>query len=183
MNRALWSQRITAFSCPPFPCPTCKKGVFSLIPNSLVYLETAASKLARIKEENWSIYETDFRFSARLKCGRATCGDEAVIVGVGGVEEQPSQEGWEPSEYFVPKFCLPMPDIISIPDKCPPPISEELRASFALFWADPAAAANRTRTTLEHIMNHFGIARSRLTVKRKRHRLVSVTPSASIRIG
>ena len=154
MNRALWEQPLTEWYAPPFPCPACGKGVLSQ--KSLVYQETAKSRRAH-HDENWSSQDVEYRFTARLKCGHNYCGDEAVMLGIGWIEEQMTQEGSEPTNYFSPKFCVPMPDIIAIPRKCPSPVASELRASFALFWADHAAAANRIRAGVERIMDHFGI--------------------------
>ena len=170
MNRSLWTQTLTEFYCPPLPCPTCGKGVFSLVPKSLVYQDTANSRFARLDEDS-SFHDITYRFTARLKCGHSFCGDEAVLVGLGGVEEQQTEEGWEETKYFSPKFCLPMPDLISIPQKCPPPVASELRAGFALYWSDPAAAANCLRAAVERIMDHFRIPRRQKNTKRKLYEL------------
>lgn len=170
MNRSLWTQTLTEFYCPPLPCPTCGKGVFSLVSRSLVYQDTAKSKSWHL-DEDWTFDDITYRFTARLKCGHISCGDEAVIVGLGGVEEQQTQEGWEETKYFSPKFCLPMPDLISIPEKCPSPVASELRAGFALYWSDSAATANRIRAAVERIMDHFRIQRRRRKTNGKFRRL------------
>jgi len=156
MNRSLWTQTFTEWYSPPFPCPACGKGVLSLVPKSLVYQETAKSRRAH-HDEDWSFQDAEYRFTARLKCGHSSCGDEVVMLGTGWIDEQMTQEGSEPTNYFSAKFCVPMPDIVAIPQKCPAPVASELRASFALFWADRAAAANRIRAGVERIMDHFGI--------------------------
>jgi hypothetical protein len=171
MNRSLWSQSFSEHYCPPFPCPTCGKGVFSLVPKSLVYKETQKSKHEHGIADNWCSYDTDFRFTAWLKCGHSSCREEAVVIGIGGVEDQMTQEGSEPTEFFLPRFCLPMPDLIAISQKCPAQIASELRASFALFWADRAAAANRIRGAVESILTHFKIPRRKRTANARFHRL------------
>ena len=170
MNRDLWTQRLTEFYCPPLPCPTCGKGVFALVPKSLVYQETAKSR-SEHHNEDWWFGDTDYRFTARLKCGNSSCGDEAVILGNGGLEEHNYQNGSIQVQYFTPKFCLPMPDIIAIPPKCPPMVASELRASFTLFWPDSNAAANRIRAAVERMMDHFRIPLRRRNTKRKLYRL------------
>lgn len=170
MNRSLWTQTFTEWNSPPFPCPSCGKGVFSLVPKSLVYQDTAKSRRAH-HDEDWSFPDTEYRFSARLKCGQTSCGDEAVVVGIGWIEEQPTQEGPDQTNCFSPKFCLPMPDIIPLSQKCPSQVASELKASFALFWSDRAAAANRIRAGVERIMDHFRIPRRKKTTKGKLVRL------------
>ena len=156
MNREIWVQRWTEWYAPPLRCPTCGKGDLSLIPKSLSHWETAKSRRAH-HDEDWSHQDVDFRFTARLKCGHGPCGDEAVAIGKGWIEEQMTQEGWEPSNYFSPDCIMPMPDMISISQRCPTPVALELRACFQLFWLDRAAAANRIRVGIERIMDHFKV--------------------------
>lgn len=164
MNRSLWIQSWTEWYAPGFRCPTCSKGDLSLVPKALVFQETAKSKRSRL-DEDWSYHDADFRFTARLKC--SSCGDEAVVLGRGGIDEQQTQEGWEPTNYFSPDCIMPMPDMISISQRCPAPVASELRACFRLFWLDRSAAANRIRAGVERIMDHFRIPRRQRTNKGK----------------
>ncbi len=64
-------------------------------------------------------------------------------------------------DYFLPRFCTPMPDIFELPKKCPDDVACELRAAFALFWSDPSAAANRVRVALERLMDHLLVQKRR----------------------
>jgi Domain of unknown function (DUF4145) len=68
---------------------------------------------------------------------------------------------WNYEDYFSPRFCSPMPDIIDLPMKCSDPIKSELRSSFTLFWSNPAACASRIRVGLEQLMNHMGVPKRR----------------------
>lgn len=88
------------------------------------------------------------------------------MSGVGGIEEYyVHDENGEPDinydEYFYPVFVRPMPDIFNIPHKCPKEIAKQLRAAFALFWQDQAAAAGRVRVALEALMDHLNVKRRR----------------------
>jgi hypothetical protein len=141
-----------------------------LVPKSLVYQDTAKSRNAHL-DERWTFHDITYRFTARLKCGESACCDEAVILGLGGVELEQTHEGWGEAKYFSPRFCLPMPDLISIPQNCPSPIASELRAGFALYWADRAASANRIRAAIERVMDYFRIPRRRKTSNGKFDRL------------
>lgn len=170
MNRSLWVQPLSEWYAPPFTCPTCGKGILSLVQKPLVYEETAKSKRAH-GDEDWSFQDTEYRFTARLKCGHGSCGDEAVALGIGWIEEQMTQEGWGPTNYFSLKCCVPMPEIILIPQQCPAPVTSELRACFQLFWLDRAAAANRIRAGVERIMDHFRVPNRGRTAKNKFEKL------------
>lgn len=168
MNRSLWIQPWSEWYAPPFRCPACSKGDLALVPKSLFYQETAKSKRAH-HDEDWSYQDADFRFTARLKC--SSSGDEAVALGVGWIEEQQTQEGWEPTNYFAPKCCWPMPDIILLPRQCPAPVASELRTCFQLFWLDRASAANRIRAGIERILDHFRVPTRQRTSKGKFEKL------------
>ena len=158
MNRLLWTQTLTEHYCPPWPCPTCKKGVLALVPKSFLKKETVNSKRAH-RMPDWDPDWIEYVFTAWAKCGNPSCGEEAALGGVGGMEPEYDQEGamdW--SHYYAPRFCRPMPDIFDIPEKCPDEVTHELRAGFAIFWADGAACAGRVRVALERLMDHLGVA-------------------------
>lgn len=157
MNRHLWTQELSKYYCPPWPCPVCKKGTTSLVKDSLTYKETVRSVRSH-KDDDFSPEWVDFTFTAWAKCTHSTCRQEFAISGRGGVAPQwVSEEDWDYDEYFVAKACHPMPEIIELPAKCPEDILMELRSAFSLFWSSPPACANRIRVSLEYLMNHVGI--------------------------
>lgn len=152
-------------SAPAWPCPICNKGVYTLIPTTLVRKETIPSK--RRKGPNSPAEEIEYTFTTWIQCSH--CGQEAVVSGVGGVEDDFDFDNkrmvW--TRYYLPRFCSPMPDIFDIPKRCPETIKNELRAGFALFWLDEGAAANRLRTSLERLMDHLGVKKRIINAKRK----------------
>lgn len=157
MKRSLWTDTLTEHHSPAWPCPACNKGTLALVPKSLAYKETVESKRAH-NEEAWDPDWVTYAFTAWVKCTHQSCGQEAAVSGIGGVEPEYGPDGdmdW--SSYFAPRFCSPMPDIFEIPKKCPDEVEKELRAGFALFWQDHAAAAGRVRVALERLMDHLGI--------------------------
>lgn len=165
MKRALWTGTLTERRCPPWPCPACSKGTLALVPKSLTYKETVASKRAQ-HDEGWTPEEVTYAFTAWVKCNHQPCSQEAVVSGVGGAElshylDSEGEPDVDITDYFAPRFCFPMPDIFEIPKKCPREIKRELCAAFALFWSDPAATANRVRVALERLMDHLSIPRRR----------------------
>ncbi len=161
MDRSLWTQTLTKWSSPPWPCPVCRKGTLALVPKSLIYKETVESKSAHNPEE-WDPNWIDYIFTAWAECSHASCKQQYAIAGKGGVQPEPDAEGgYEYQDYFSPKTCLPMPDMFAFPAKCPDVVKEELRAAFALFWSQPNACAGRIRVALESLMDHFGIPQRR----------------------
>jgi hypothetical protein len=146
---------------PPWRCPTFDKGVFVLVPKSLVSKETVQSKRLR-NEGEWEPDWTTYSFTAWIKCSHAECGEEAVVSGDGGVNEHWDSEGESEqySDYFTPRFCSRMPDIFSLPKDSPQTVTSELRAAFRLFWSDEAASANRVRVALERLLDHLKISTS-----------------------
>jgi hypothetical protein len=132
-----------------------------LVPQSLVCKETVRSK-RRHGNEDWFPEDSDYAFTAWLKCRQPSCGQEVAICGVGSYDPEDDGEGgmiW--THFFAPRYCYPMPDVIKIPPKCPNNIKEELRSAFALLWADPGAAAGRLRVALERLMDSLGLPKRR----------------------
>ena len=161
MNRSLWTRAVTQRRAPAWPCPACRKGTLTLVPKSLVHKETVESSRAHGREA-WDPDWITYTFTAWVRCGHSTCGQEFVVSGDGGIEpEYDADEGmtWEP--YFAPRFCWPTLDIFDVPAKCPAEVKAQLRAGFTLFWSDPAATASRVRIALERLMDHVGVPKRR----------------------
>jgi hypothetical protein len=138
------------------------------VPKSLIHKETVWSKRAR-KSDDWDPDWITYSFTAWVKCNNPSCGEEAAVLGNGGVNYHYDEEGQavERFDYFSPLFCTPMPDIFELPKKCPNEIASELQAAFALFWSDSSASANRVRVALEALMNHLQIPKRRKNNKGK----------------
>jgi len=135
------------------------------VPKTLAFKETIQSKKLR-HEDEWSSDWIEFTFTAWLKCGQLNCQQEAVVSGIGGIEEwQAPDEDGKPtvdySNYFVPRFLSPMPNIFDLPQDCPNEVSNHLRAGFRLFFSDQSASANRIRVALESLLNHLNVPRRR----------------------
>jgi hypothetical protein len=158
MNRALWIGSISENYCSPWHCPCCHKGTVVLVPKSLLHEETVES-LRSHKDPEFEPEWISYSFTARGKCSHVACQQKFAIAGQGGVSpEYTTDDGdWEYEDYFLPKYCFPMPHIIELPQKCPEDITKELTGAFSLFWADRPACAGRIRVSLESLMNHLGV--------------------------
>ena len=167
MNRSLWTESLTNASCPAWPCPTCSKGSLALVQKSLTFKETIESERAR-HHDDWDPDWIDYIFTAWAECRYPPCKQRFAIAGTGGIDPTYGPEGdteWE--NYFSPKMCHPMPDIFTLPTKCPEEVKQELRASFALFWSNRAACAGRIRVALECLMTHLGVPKRKKNAKGK----------------
>lgn len=49
--------------------------------------------------------------------------------------------------------------MIRIPERCPKPIADEVRAAFGLFWLDHSSALNRIRIAIELLLTKMGVKR------------------------
>ena len=159
MDRNIWLQYITNRGCPSWPCHICGKGTLLLVPGALVKTETVESAQARM-EMDWEPEWISFAFTAWAQCTHPSCKQEFAIAGSGRVisrdhEECEDGEDWE--EVFYPKFCFPMPELISLPPNCPGDVIEELQNAFALFWSSTAACAGRIRVAIEFLLNHLDV--------------------------
>lgn len=161
MNRQIWADEINTNGCPPWPCCVCNKGTLVLVQNSLSHKETVTSAASH-NDEGFDFDWVDYVFTAWAKCSYSKCGQEYAIAGTGGVfpgyvESADGAVSHDYFDFFIPKACVPMPDVFAIPAKCPDDIASELRAAFALFWSNKAACASRIRVALEYLMSHVGV--------------------------
>lgn len=166
MDRSLWVQTLTKTWCPAWPCPVCRKGTLALVPRSLIHKETVGSKNAQ-DHEAWDPEWIRYTFTAWAACRHPSCKQQFAIAGTGGVGPELTEEGYEYDDYFSPMTCLPMPDMLAFPAKCPDEVEEELRAAFALFWSQPGACTGRIRVALECLMDHLGVPKRRKNMNGK----------------
>ncbi|MFH0958825.1 MAG: hypothetical protein V1897_09000, partial [Pseudomonadota bacterium] len=156
MKRSLWTRTLSNALCPPWPCPICRSGIVSLVQESLTHRETVKS-IRTHGHENWDPDWIEYTFTAWCECQNPTCRQAFAIAGTGGVRQNYEPDGGEWEDYFSPMMCLPMPEMIDLPAKCPQYVQDELRAAYALFWPNQSACAGRIRVALEYLMDHVGI--------------------------
>ena len=159
MNDVFKIQAFTEDGIPKWPCPSCSLGW--LIKNNFEFRNNAET--AKNGNEEWFDDEhCGFVFSCLLECNN--CREAVSVSGVGAVEQHFDEEhsGRTASYvYFVPKFFQPALPIINFPSgpTFPSKISDILEKSFALFWCDYDACANRIRATLEVLLDDMHVIR------------------------
>lgn len=139
----------------------------SLVQKSVTHHETVESKRWR-NDDAWEPEQIQYVFTAWAECRHPSCKQRFAISGTGGTEPQYDDEGsTEWVDYFSPRHCDPMPDVIELPVKCPDEVAKELRAAFALFWAQPEPCAGRIRVAVEALLDHIGVPKKTTTAKGK----------------
>lgn len=170
MDRNIWLQDITDHGCPPWPCHVCRKGVLLLVPGTLAKTETVESVRARM-ETGWEPEWISLAFTAWAQCTHPSCKQEFAIVGSGSEICRSYEDGEDFEDYyeetFSPKFCFPMPELISLPSGCPSAVVGELQNAFALFWSSPAACAGRIRVAIEFLLDHLDVPKQMKGKNRK----------------
>ena len=157
--RRLWKQFLTNTLAPRWPCPTCRRGTLQLKRDTLHYEQTAESRRPR-DDEYPNIMDTLFTFSALLGC--SDCSEIISCCGVGGYEprevfDEDGSFSQDYGKYFAPKyFSMPM-RLFQPSTRCPDAVKEQLRSSFAVFFCDLGAAANRVRQCVEEILTDAGV--------------------------
>lgn len=157
--RHLWKQTLTNTHAPMWPCPTCSSGKLRLKRDALHYEKTAESRLSSY-DEYPNVMGTVFTFSTLLEC--SDCNEIISCCGLGGyyprdVFDEDGSHSQDYEVYFAPKyFSMPM-RIFQPPARCPDTGKEQLRSSFAVFFCDLSAAANRVRQCIEEILSDAGV--------------------------
>jgi hypothetical protein len=185
MDRTSFHLPFTERNVPKWPCPKCGTGHLALLPNALVHKETPES----LRDRRHEVWEPDwirYVFSCVFECTNADCKEVVACCGDGKVdlfEYEDEEHGWAQStnDRFTPKYFNPPLVLMDIPKKCPPEADAHLRESFALFFTDPGAALNCTRTAVEAILTNLGIKRF-VIVKGKRrpvnlHQRIELLPA------
>lgn len=157
-----WRSSYTAF--PKFLCPRCSSGRLISQDENLKSIETGFSE----REHSHSDWEPEWiteRFSCFLVCDKASCGEIVVVAGRSShsyhvqYDEYIGEEVQFHGHYYAPMSMYPAPHIIAVSSGLNAICKADLKASFALLWADPAACANRLRTFIEHLLDQFKIER------------------------
>ncbi len=185
MNRTLFKLPFRSESFPRWRCPTCIEGVLDLAKGTFRKEQCARSR-QRWGHEGWGPEWTEYVYSCVLKCAHPPCQEVVVTGGLGFVDldveyDQQGNPDQNFTDLFYPRYFLPHLKIIDIPKQTPKDVTGELNQSFALFFINPASAANHVRIALENILTDLKVklfetacsGRKILTL----HRRVDLLPS------
>lgn len=172
VDRSHYKTKLYRF--PPWPCPTCNKGVLNKDDGAWSDAETGPSKFAQAHDA-WDPEWIERRFAGLLVCGNAACGERVAIFGNVTIEEDNYQEytgEWvqDFSDAFEVLGLSPAPIPISVPDETPEEVRDRLRDASGLIWQSSEASANKLRQAVEHLMD-FKRVKKILSSKGKRRKL------------
>lgn len=171
IDRTLWLSSFTESEVPRWPCPHCETGTLRLKEEKrkpdqtwsvfpVVRRSDAASERDQKKVPHWTPMDDSGLFGALLECDRRECNDVVSLCGTYGVDISYDDEGaYEWVVYHRPLYIHPAPPMFQVPANCPPPIKEEIKAAFKLFWCDTSSCLNRIRTATEMLLTEKKIKR------------------------
>jgi hypothetical protein len=183
VDRTLWQRRFDASDPPLWPCPTCSSGSLVIVEGSLHSAETRASLDSRAHEA-WDPDWITERFVCLLQCSRKQCADVVAVAGTTEVEEFHVPNPTNPYDYiehgwtvrYRPRYVEPAPALFRVPVGCPDLARDAIISAFRLYWTDPGACANKLRSSLEHLMDHFRIKKWTSDAKTGRRRRLDLHP-------
>ena len=160
MKKSVWRASFSRYGVPRYPCPTCSVGHLRLNKGDIHDRRPKYVTPDSFQEDPAGIRE---RFIAFLTCDNANCGEAVSVAGeVWYVPEGDPEGSWEWVERFAPSSMAPSPHIIAIPHGVPVQVRSEISLACQLFWADYRVSASRLRTSLERLMDHFGVPKFRI---------------------
>lgn len=108
------------------------------------------------KDSGWDPEWESERFSLIFMCDETACGETCFAIGETVVVEEslPEVDRYTYSRHLRPHAFFPSLCLFRIPEGVPYNISLEIKKSFALYWTDLNAAANRLRASVEKILKH-----------------------------
>lgn len=183
MDRAIFNLSFTKEHVPKWPCPACGSGHLTLVPESLVHLESQSS-LAERDHDAWDPDWIRYVFSCMFVCSDGSCKEVVSCCGAGQVDYFEHEDEHERVQFmddrFTPKFFHPPLIMMDIPKECPAEATTHLSESFAMYFADPGAALNSARAALEAVLTSMGIKRFDLVKGKRRivnlHQRIQLLP-------
>lgn len=136
---------------PPFPCPKC--GTHLIAREKQPQLDQSSeSEFHCDNEGDPSMYEGVF--TLRLVCSNSDCEESVVCVGSFSTSQVEGRFG-EPTypSFLAVKFFTPTVHLFPLSSAIPKKVKGPLVDSFSTFWANPSAAGNSLRISIEALMD------------------------------
>lgn len=141
-----------------FDCPYCAKSKLAPQRNAdhkLAMINGLSSEHRKYHETAIDGDETEVHtFALALECTNHEC--RMVTIVVGRLDAYPHYSADLRREYdttATPRFFYPPVHLVPVPSYIPKSIRGELQRSYALYFADPASAANPLRSAVECFMD------------------------------
>lgn len=185
MDRKIFKIPFRRENIPDWHCPTCRKGILKLKPDSFQESELASSKASH-QHEAWDPDWITYVYTCLLQCNNLKCEEIVINSGRGFVDwdvDYDADGNAEMNYYSVykPLYFDPHLNFFEIPDKCPDKIREVINESFKLFFINPSASANSVRIAVEELLTEIGVKRFALRNGKRRfmnlHERISLLPN------
>ncbi|MCI0747411.1 MAG: DUF4145 domain-containing protein [Verrucomicrobia subdivision 3 bacterium] len=137
---------------PPFPCPKC--GLHLVAREKEPQLDQSSESEFRCDNEgDPSMYEGVF--TLRLVCSSSDCEESVNCAGSFSTSQIEGKYG-EPAyrTYLAVKFFTPTVHLFPLSSAIPAKVKGPLVDSFSTFWANPSAAGNSLRISVEALMDY-----------------------------
>lgn len=170
INRQLFKGVFQKVKVPHWICPSCRIGLLELRKGSFNFAESKPSRDAH-DHYDWDPEWIEYSYSMILDCNNKECLQMVASCGNGGVEEEYINDdnggvGQEYVDWFMPEYFVPSLVLFDIPKECPKVVSKEIKASFKLFFSDPASSANHIRQAVESMLTEEKIPRFEIQQRR-----------------
>jgi Domain of unknown function (DUF4145) len=156
LEKRLWKHALNTSGWPFLPCPRCT-GDLRILEGSL------KSRVPRYWHSDHFDPNMPERFTMILQCVKSGCGEAVAVAGEVWADQDVTEENeLEWVKTYKPFYMRPAPPIIGVPKRTPREVVTELNLSFELYWTDYSVCASRIRTSLDRLMDHFGVAKTRI---------------------
>lgn len=167
VDRSKWAERLRHLQS--WDCPTCGKGRYQLLNDTLQIKETGPSAAAHDLDE-WEPEWIESRFAALMQCDYPACKEVAAVSGSSPsefMEDYELQQQWV-DHLFEPTSICPAPMPIQLPKSTPDDVVGALKQAAAVTWSSNEAAANKIRQAVEHLMTAQKVKKTTKTKQGKR---------------
>ncbi len=161
------------------PCSFCNNSTLEIVTGTFSDLQTKESK--EVFDVTQEVSCIKRRFVTLAKCSNKKCAEVYSILGRETVEEcrECCHDAGEVCSYFCDmpqarscysiEYIDPPINFISLEKNIPKNIQDSIKDSFALFWCDCNATANKIRASLEALMNELKIESTGINEKGKKY--------------
>jgi hypothetical protein len=167
INRDTWHRLVPKNATFGLPCPACANGKLKLNATGVDIAEPMYSINYR-DDESWEPDNVLERWSARLVCDEAPCGEIVHLIGDIETVEVDIDDGdgqiyWGAREDVLRiQAAFPAPPLFRVSKNVPSRVRRELDLAFRLYWADTSACVARLRTAVEALLDHQKVPTERL---------------------
>jgi hypothetical protein len=151
-NKALWFGLFNRGGFPALPCPFCESGRLQEVDG------TFSKEEADYPDD---IPDVTKAFVMLARCNVPNCRNFVSVAGHCFMDTTVTEFGEEPAEVMNIEAIIPPSPMIDLPYETPHSVRGHLERSFALYWMDYGACANRIRSAAEAILDELRVPKTK----------------------